>query len=998
MQCPRCGQQCRDGVSFCGGCGKPITPTSDQGGTVALGSDQQIPSARLALVVRAPGMPEQVALLTGSPMRVGGPADCDIRLGDPAFAHHAVEVTEHKGDYVARDVHARHGLIAGGVKVNQAVLSARDPVYVPDARGRAASLLLRPLAHGALDGSSGSCTPSAGFRPGSDTLTIGRDPTNDVVVDYPLVSRFHARIERLAQHVVLYDLGSHNGTFVAGKRVRGLHELNAGDEIQVGPLRFTFRTDALEQVGAEPSVRIDAVDLVRKASRHGGPILLDRVGLSVLPGEFVALIGGSGAGKSTLLHALAGVAPAQAGAVLYNGRDIYREQTPYAGLIGYVPQDDVLHRDLTVERALDYAARLRLPPDTSAAEREARIDSVLDEVQMAPQRHQAISQLSGGQRKRVSIAVELLANPRVLFLDEPTSGLDPGLDKAVMGLLRDLCQQGRTVVLVTHATENIGQCDLVAFLAGGRLVYYGPPETAPEFFDVSSFADIYGLLADPEEAGVRELRFRQSGLYRTYVLERQVQSATEPAPNATTPRPLRRLRAGAWRQWAILSARYAELVRRDRVNLGLLLAQTPLVATALTLVTSRELYTASKINNTQQILLLLAIATLWFGTTNAAREIVKERAVYLRERLINLRLFPYILSKVAVLGVLGLAQVVALFAIISLKTPYLPAQGILLPAAPEMVITLGLCALAGLFGGLLISSLVRSTDRAMSIVPIVLIPQVIFSGAVFDLDGWAKVLSYLMVSHWCLAALGSTVHLNEMASRVPVNGQILTLNHPGVPLPDIVANWPKEMYASPDGVHLLGYWGALLLFCALCLLGTYVALRRGDVGISKRMADGPSRRTWLAVLLPPLFVCCAGLLVGSLRSSEQAPAPPPAPIPTLHVYQSHMPAIYANDLAAIADGYPALLHYDPDRNNQDRRRDQACNNERKAKAGIKPPMTCDEYPFASTLEGGDYNGRYPRIAPAPSSEQQKQGGELAAFIRGNHLTAGSAFIVEPDPQ
>lgn len=880
MQCPTCGQVCRAGVRFCGACGGAIPAPAGDGATVALGTDEQVAPARIALVVRAPGMAEQTALLTGTPVRAGG--DSAIRLDGPAFAHLAIEVTAHKGDYVVRDLHAAHGLIAAGVKVNQAVLSTREPVYAPTPNGSAVSFLLRPLARGALGPDDAGQSLSARFRPGSDTLTIGRDPGNDVVVDYPLVSRFHAKIDRLDRHILLHDLGSTNGTFAGGVRVRVLRELQPGDEIQIGPVRFTFRGEALDRLDAQPSVRIDAVDLVRRVGRRGA-VLLDKVGISVLPGEFVALIGGSGAGKSTLLHALAGVAPPQAGTVLYNGQDIYRRATPYAGLIGYVPQDDILHRDLSVEQALGYAARLRLPPDTSAAEREWRIEAVLADVQMAPQRHQAISKLSGGQRKRVSIAVELLANPRVLFLDEPTSGLDPGLDKAVMHLLRHLCAQDRTVVLVTHATENIGQCDLVAFLAGGRLVYYGPPGDAPDFFGVAGFPDVYTLLADPEEAGARELRFRQSGFYRTHVLERQEGMATALAPNSAPPRPVRAGRAAALRQWAVLSARHAALVRRDRVNLGLLMAQTPLVATALTLVTARELYTGPKINNTQQILLMLSIATLWFGTTNAAREIVKERPVYLRERLVNLRLFPYILSKAGVLAALGIVQVLALFAIVSLKTPYLPARGILLPAPLEMVISLCLCALAGLFGGLLISSLVRTTDRAMSIVPIVLIPQVVFSGAVFDLTGWAKPLSYLTVSHWCLAALGSTVRLNEMASRVAVNGHTVTLTRPGTPLPDVIANWPKEMYSSPDGAHLLGYWGALLLCCVLCLVGTYAALRRGDVGISKRAAERSSRRTWLLLIVPPTLVCSAALLVGGLHASGQTLRPGQgAPVTVIH--------------------------------------------------------------------------------------------------------------------
>ncbi len=766
--------------------------------------------------MRLPGGMEQVRPLDALALRIGTGTACDLRVEDPAFAAVWLEVAARKGNFLIRDLHHARGLIAGGVKVSEALLTADVPIYAPNSLGKAISFALRPIARGRALGRFAGRAVDIRFGPAQDTLTIGRDPGNDVVVDHPLVSRFHAQLEHLEHHMLVHDLRSTNGTFVGGRRIRLLHELQVGDEIQIGPVRFAFQGDALEQVDEQPSVRLDAVELVRRAGGRAGKVLLDHVSISVLPQEFVALIGGSGAGKSTLLLALAGVAPAQEGAVLYNGRDIYRGTTAFGGLIGYVPQDDILHRELTVGRALAYAARLRLPPDTSAGERERRIDSVLAEVQMAPQRDQQISRLSGGQRKRVSIAVELLANPSVLFLDEPTSGLDPGLDKAVMGLLRDLSEQGRTIVLVTHATENIGRCDLVAFLAGGRLVYYGPPTDAPAYFGAGGFPDIYTRLADIKKSDLEELRFRRSPFFRAYVLERQTMSNLPALPDAAVSPPAghRRLHASAVRQWKILSERYAELVCLDRVNLSLLLAQTPIVACALVVVTSRELYTSSKINNTQQVLLMLAVATLWFSMSNAAREIVKERAVYLRERLINLQLFPYILSKVGVLTILAILQTVVLFCIVRLKTPHLPTQGILLPAPVEMVVSLVLCAAAGLLGGLLISSLVRSTDRAMTIVPIVLIPQVIFSGAVFDLTGWAKLLSYLTISHWCLAALGSTVKINDLVTRVPGSGQALPYAH-NPSLTDLTAGWPKEMYASPDQAHLLGYWGALGAFCVL---------------------------------------------------------------------------------------------------------------------------------------------------------------------------------------
>ena len=322
-----------------------------------------------------------------------------------------MEVTARKGTYLVRDLRAAHGLVSHGVKVNEALLTSGEPVYAPNALGKAASFALRPIAHGRPLGKFSGRAVTMRFPADKDTLTIGRDAGNDVVVDYPLVSRFHARLERLEYHVLLHDLRSTNGTFVGGRRIRRMHELQVGDEVQIGPVRFVFHGDGVEQVDDQPSIRVDAVDLVRRTRRVAGKVLLEHASISVMPREFVALIGGSGAGKSTLLLALAGVVPPQEGAVAYNAQDIYRGATAFGGHVGYVPQDDILHRELTVGRALDYAARLRLPPDTSPAERERRIATVLAEVQMTPQRNQQIGRLSGGQRKRVSIAAELLANP-----------------------------------------------------------------------------------------------------------------------------------------------------------------------------------------------------------------------------------------------------------------------------------------------------------------------------------------------------------------------------------------------------------------------------------------------------------------------------------------------------------------------------------------------------------------------------------------------------------
>ena len=832
MLCPHCGGFTNASGRFCGACGTPLDHPGNLS-TVALALDERPAPAAYLLVVSLPDQPERTFPLSGPSMRLGSDRGCELQVDAPGIAPYHALIVAHKGSYVIRDQGSPRGLWVRGRKVGEALLREQGVAYTLH-EGAAITFTLRPLTHGAaLSGRTGTAADAMEVRFASDqtALSIGRDPGSDLTIDAPLVSRHHARLERAAATYTIRDLGSTNGTYVGGARIRGARTLAIGDEIAIGPVRFTFQGTALQQVGEGPQVRIDAVGLVRRVGGSKGKVLLDHLGLTILPREFVALIGGSGAGKSTLLHALSGAAPAQQGAVLYNGQDFYRHPGPYGAMIGYVPQDDILHRELPVARALRYAARLRLPADMAAGERERRIGAVLAEVQMEKQRDTPINRLSGGQRKRVSIAVELLADPAVLFLDEPTSGLDPGLDKTVMALLRGLCETGHTIVLVTHATENIGQCDLVAFLVGGgRLAYYGPPDEAPAHFGVAAFPDIYAQVnANPDLAESYGLRFRASPSYTTYVEERQLSTEMPVIPD-TPPltRRKRRLRAGALRQWAILSQRYAELICRDWVNLALLLAQTPIVAVLLTLVASHDAYTASKINNTQQVLLMLTVATLWFGTSNAAREIVKERPVYLRERMVNLRIFPYVFSKVGVLALLSAVQVVALFWIVGLKTPYLPQTGIIFSAPLEMVLTLFLTSLAALGSGLLISSLVGSTDRAMTLVPIVLIPQVIFSGAVFDLTGHSEVLSYLTISHWCQAALGSIVRINDMAGRIPLHGQVIQVGTQRLPMPDLLGSWPKEMYASPDAIHLLGYWAALSLFAALSLAGTCGVLRRRD--------------------------------------------------------------------------------------------------------------------------------------------------------------------------
>ncbi|MGA8015682.1 MAG: FHA domain-containing protein, partial [Candidatus Dormiibacterota bacterium] len=331
----------------------------------------------------------------------------------------------------------------------------------------------------------------------SGLVRIGRGPGNEIVLADPHVSRDHAELRwdpRGGWQVT--DLNSHNGTYVNGHRI-STAPLREGDVLTVGRRHLRLVPGALEE-HESGDVRLDAVDLSVHTSE--GRALLRHVSLSVEKGAFVGVVGPSGAGKTTLLNALTGFKPADEGSVFYGGRNLYAEYEELRRRIGYVPQDDIVHAQLTVRAALGYAAELRFPRDVPKTERDQRVAEVIRELGLAERADLVIEKLSGGQRKRVNIAVELLTKPSPLFLDEPTSGLDPGLERGMMTLLRDLAKGGRTVIVVTHAVQSLSLCDRVLMLApGGRVAFYGPPNAALGYFGRTDFVDVFqDLEASPD--------------------------------------------------------------------------------------------------------------------------------------------------------------------------------------------------------------------------------------------------------------------------------------------------------------------------------------------------------------------------------------------------------------------------------------------------------------------------------------------------------------------
>lgn len=216
--------------------------------------------------------------------------------------------------------------------------------------------------------------------------------------------------------------------------------------------------------------------------------ILSNINFQLQSGRLVALLGPSGSGKSTLMKCLLGLRKPSRGKISFDQQNIES-----AGPVGYVPQDDYVHPNLTVIQELDYAAQLRLP-GSSAEERAVILNAVLHKVDLLGRKNLRIRKLSGGQRKRVSVALELITSPKTLVLDEPTSGLDPGLESKMMALFAELAHTGRTVLVATHAMESIMCCDEVLLLMEGRLIFHGTPPAALTHFKSESFVDIFKQL------------------------------------------------------------------------------------------------------------------------------------------------------------------------------------------------------------------------------------------------------------------------------------------------------------------------------------------------------------------------------------------------------------------------------------------------------------------------------------------------------------------------
>lgn len=630
---------------------------------------------------------------------------------------------------------------------------------------------------------------------GKQELTVGREGDCDITLDHISVSKCHAKFQLEADGWYIVDCGSTNGVIVNNQRITGKQRLHEKDVIAITNSKLIFTTSMISYCCYSKGISVDAWDIVIKRGKGKKAFITsNHVSLNIKPGELIAIIGGSGAGKSTILNCMCGYLPPTQGDVFINGVNLYQNFDSLKKLVGYVPQSDIVYDNLTLHDMLMYTAKLRLPLDTTPAEREAAITRAIEMVELPEKRDSLIKSLSGGQRKRASIAVELLSDPNLLFLDEPASGLDPGTERNLMQSLRAMADGGKTVILVTHSTLQLKMCDKIVFMGkGGNLCYFGSYEDALNFFQVSDIVDVYNMITDQAKAWSAKFE--------------QLRGA--PGKVRETAAVSSKAKKNRFNQLLVLSARYLKLVANDRQRLLLLMIQAPLLAVLISFVADDNQF--SQYEMTKSLLFALSCSAFWVGMLNAIQEICKERTIMKREYMTGLSLSAYVSSKIIVLGIMCLIQSAMITGVFSVMVG-LPDEGILMHPFLEILITTFITAVASTAMGLFVSSLFNNADRAMTVAPILLMPQILFSGLIFKLSGATEIISWIAVCRWSMEGYGTTANLNELPLR---------LQQEGVMIP----HEAEEFFEFTTG-HLMSSWGILILYTVIFLVLARVVLSK----------------------------------------------------------------------------------------------------------------------------------------------------------------------------
>jgi ABC-type multidrug transport system ATPase subunit len=717
-----------------------------------------------------------------------------LQIDHPSISRkHLALYADDSGLYV-EDLGSTNGSYLNGKKlITGQRISFREGDSLSLTPDQAVLLQFSPFA----ESSSSSSTPKKGKDISSLLATkkevvIGRSSDCDLVLEDVMVSRRHARIQQKDGKVWIEDLNSSNGVYINGKKINSKQQVTEKDKVRIGLFSFSLSGTLID---LKKEYAISATDISKVFSNgHTG---LQPTTIQFPYREFIALMGPSGCGKSTLLKALNGDSPPSRGTIKLFDLDLHDHFDLVKHIIGYVPQENIVHEELTVQESLFYAAKIRLPEDTSNQEIEQRIKEVLTSLKIdAPTLRQTrIEKLSGGQKKRVSIAVELLTKPKILFLDEPTSPLDPETIEEFLSCIRQLCKEGTTVIMVTHKPEDLNYVDRVVFMGvNGHLSYDGPKEGLLKHYKKENLIHLYALLSSKEEAKTWYDRWF---------------NGTQASSTAFKKVDISRSSANLGRQTFWLTQRYFKIKVANPKNLLLLLIQPIFIALLIALSFS-ELIEETEIAGQviQQpklgVLFLMAIAAIWFGVSNSAKEIVGEKDVAKREFRVNVALGSYLLSKQLVLFVLSAIQTFLFLVILQLVYPdlenFLFLYGLLL--------ALSICAIQF---GLMLSALTQTTEEVMSLLPIALMPQIILSGILQPIESSiTQLLSYFTLGRWG----------TELLARAQDYGQDTTPFLDSIKeflYPEDIQGFPTDSFEA-NALALAVVFGIMLLIVILAML------------------------------------------------------------------------------------------------------------------------------------------------------------------------------------
>ena len=711
--------------------------------------------------------PRQVASGSGSGrvISIGRSPESVKQIDLPIIGWNHAQIVFEGGQPILEDLNSRNGTAIDRVdnRITRAPLRPDSEVFLGSYKISARELLgQRKVEIGE------AAFHKISFKD-KNTMVIGRDPESDLQLDFPMISWRHAILTREPGGILVEDLNSRNGTFVGGIRITTKVLAKPGQEIGLGSYRFQLLEGGeLAQREYHGNLTIEAMDVVVTAA--SGKRLVEPVSMTIFPSELVALMGPAGAGKTTLLKALNGYTKPSEGRVLFNGDSLYDYYDRFRQQMGYVPQDDIVHAQLTVKEALYFSARLRT--DLSDAEIEGRTEKVLRQLQMWEKRNDIIGSperkvLSGGQRKRVNIALELINDTPVLFLDEPTSGLSSYDAESVIELLKDLSTQGKTIITTIHQPslhiykmfDDLIMVNRAPSEPCGTMVYFGPaypdsiqflndlPHGAAPTADLSPEMLLSGVA---RKNSAEWLQLYRSSRYQRDFVEARSGKQPPPDPSAGTPgnNPKRHFDLTQW--FALVKRNYKVKVR-DTTQTVILLSQAPIFAALIALV-YQPLSADHFAELTPKLIgihFLMVVAALWFGCNNAARDIVGEWTVYKRERMVTLKLVSYVFSKLAILFVLGVFQCVCLLGIVYLTLHLKSNFGLDL-------LVLVISAMVGTGLGLCISAFSRTTESAIALLPIVLLPIIALGGGMRQVyqigNGKLPWLTDIIPSRWAFEA------------------------------------------------------------------------------------------------------------------------------------------------------------------------------------------------------------------------------------------------------